>query len=112
MGISFSIFFLKTVTGKQVEDYISKNAGIDLSKIFDEYLRTTMIPTLEYKIVGYNLSYRWINVVKGFNMPLKINFKGPQWIKPTEQWKTLSMYPEGKINFYIDDNFYIKTAKL
>ena len=105
-------FYHKTVTGKQVEDYISKNAGIDLSKIFEEYLRTTMIPTLEYKIVGYNLSYRWINVVMGFNMPLKINFKGPQWIKPTEQWKTLSMYPEGKINFYIDDNFYIKTAKL
>ena len=36
-------FYHKTVTGKQVEDYISKNAGIDLSKIFDEYLRTTKI---------------------------------------------------------------------
>jgi aminopeptidase N len=105
-------FYHQTVTGKQVEDYISKNAGIDLSKIFDEYLRTTMIPTLEYKIAGYNLSYRWANVVKGFNMPLKINFKGRQWVKPTEQWKTLSMYPEGKINFYVDDNFYINKKKV
>ena len=105
-------FSHKTVTGKQVEEYISKNAGIDISKIFDQYLRTTMIPILEYKIVGYDVSFRWTNVVKGFNMPLKINFKEQMWIKPTEQWKTLRMYPEGKIKFGVDDNFYIKTNKV
>ncbi|HEY8690055.1 MAG TPA: M1 family metallopeptidase [Chitinophagaceae bacterium] len=105
-------FYHQTVTSKQVEDFINKNSGIDLSKVFDQYLRTTMIPTLEYKFDGYDLSYRWTNVVKGFNMPLKINFKKQVWIKPTEQWKTLHMYPEGKINFAIDDNFYIKTNKV
>ena len=105
-------FYHQTVTGKQVEEYMSKNSGIDLSKIFDQYLRTTMVPTLEYKINGYDLSYHWTNVVEGFNMPLKINFKNQVWIKPAEQWKTLHMYPEGKINFAVDDNFYIKTNKV
>ena len=82
-------FYHQTVTTKQVEDYINKESKIDFSKVFDQYLRTTQIPVLEYKIDGYKLSYRYTNCVKGFNLPLKINFKTEQWIKPTEQWKTL-----------------------
>ena len=42
-------FYHKTVTTKQVEDYISKESGKDFSKIFDQYLRTTKIPVLEYR---------------------------------------------------------------
>jgi len=104
-------FYHKTVTTKQVEDYISKQAKHDFSKIFDQYLRTIQIPVLEYKIDGYKLLYRYTNCVKGFNMPLKIKFKTEQWIKPTEQWKTLDLYPEGDNSFSVDPNFYIKTKK-
>ena len=42
-------FKLQTVTTQQVEQYISAKSGIDLSSIFNQYLRTTKIPTLEYK---------------------------------------------------------------
>ena len=105
-------FYHQTVTTKQIEDYISKTSGKALSKIFDQYLRTVMIPTLEYKVRGYDLTYRWTNVVKGFNMPLKINFKGERWIIPSEQWQTLKLYPEGNATFSADNNFYINTNKL
>ena len=69
-------FYHQTVTGKQIEEYISKTSGIDFSKVFDQYVRTTQIPVLEYKVKGNKLSYRWTKCVKGFNMPLKINFGG------------------------------------
>ena len=105
-------FYHQTVTTKQVEDYISNQSGINFSKVFDQYLRTIKIPTLEYKINGYDLSYRWTNCVPGFNMPVKINFKGERWIKPTEQWKAVHMYPEGKIDFSVDENFYINTNQI
>jgi aminopeptidase N len=105
-------FYHQTVTSRQIENYINKNSGKDFSKVFDQYLRTTRIPTLEYKIEGYSLKYRWINCVKGFKMPLKIFFKHEQWVTPSEQWKTLSMYPEGEINFSVDKNFYINVNKL
>ena len=95
-----------------VKDYISKQAKHNFSKVFDQYLRTTQIPVLEYKIDGYNLTYRYTNCVKGFDLPLKINFKTAQWIKPTEQWKTLNLYPEGDNSFSVDSNFYIKTKKV
>ncbi|MGF2414582.1 MAG: M1 family metallopeptidase, partial [Ferruginibacter sp.] len=100
-------FYHQTVTTKQVEDYISKQSKFDFSKIFDQYLRTIQIPVLEYKIEGYKLSYRYDSCVKGFNLPLKINFKTAQWIKPTEKWQTLNLYPEGEVNFSVDPNFYI-----
>ncbi|HTB99173.1 MAG TPA: M1 family metallopeptidase [Ferruginibacter sp.] len=105
-------FYHQTVTTKQIEDYISKESHINFSKVFDQYLRTTQIPVLEYKIKDHTLSYRWTNCVKGFNMPITVNFKGTWPIKPTEQWKTISMYPEGRVNFSIDRNFYIKTKKV
>jgi aminopeptidase N len=105
-------FYHQTVTTKQVEDYINRESKINFSKVFDQYLRTTQIPVLEYKINGYKLSYRYTNCVKGFNMPLKITFKTEQWIKPTEKWKTLNLYPEGDNSFTVDPNFYIKTKKV
>jgi aminopeptidase N len=105
-------FYHKTVTSKQVETYISQKAGKDLSKVFDQYLRTTKIPVLEYKQNGYAIEFRWTNCVKGFAMPLRITFKGEKWIKPTAQWQKLSMYPEGDSTFTIDRNFYIQTKKV
>ncbi len=107
-----SKFYHKTVTTKEVEDYISKESKKDFSKVFDQYLRTTEVPVFEYKIEGYKLTYRYDSCVAGFNMPLKIHFKTDQWIKPTEKWQTLNMYPEGDINFAVDKNFYIKTKKV
>ena len=106
------IFYHQTVTTKQIEQYISTQSKIDFSKIFDQYLRTTQIPVLEYKQHGYQLQYRYINCVRGFNLPLKINFKGQPWIKPTTNWQTLSLYPEGDNSFSVDPNFYINTKKV
>ncbi len=105
-------FYHQTVTTKQIEDYISKQSKHNFSKVFDQYLRTTQVPVLEYKIDGYKLSYRYTNCVKGFDLPLKIKFKTEQWIKPTEQWKTLNLYPEGDNSFTVDLNFFIKTKKV
>ncbi|MBL0182981.1 MAG: M1 family metallopeptidase [Chitinophagaceae bacterium] len=104
-------FYHQTVTTKQVEDYISTQSKIDLSKLFDQYLRATQIPVLEYKVEGNKLSYRYTNCIKGFNLPLKVKFKTEQWIKPTEEWKTLNLYPEGDNSFTVDPNFYIITKK-
>lgn len=105
-------FYHQTVTGKQVEEYISKTSGIDFSKVFDQYVRTTQIPVLEYKVNGNKLSYRFTDCVKGFNMPLKINFGGERWISPAEKWKTLKIKKGEPAVFNADRNFYIRTKQL
>ncbi len=102
-------FWHQTVMGKQVEDYISAQAGMNLSKVFDQYLRTTMVPTLEYRISGDTLSYRWANVVPGFDMPIRVTLDWPTWslIKPTETWQTATVHLGNPSDFRVDDNFYV-----
>jgi aminopeptidase N len=102
-------FYHQTVTTKQIEDYISKNAGVDLSKVFTQYLRTTQIPQLSYY---YNddktkLYYRWDSCITGFNMPLTLIHNNKTLrISPTQQWKSLN-----DVSFFdtswIENNFYI-----
>jgi len=102
-------FWHQTVTGKQIEDYISTQSGIDLSKVFEQYLNTTMIPEFDYYIKGKKLHYRWANVVTAFNMPLKITLKENvySFINPTTQWKTTTLDSDALENFAVDNNFYV-----
>ncbi len=53
-----STFRHQTVTGAQIEHYISAESGVDLSKVFDQYLRTPRPPTIEYRVDGASLAYR------------------------------------------------------
>lgn len=107
-------FYHQTVTTQQVENYISDKAGKDLSKIFDQYLRNTQVPLLQYKIENNVVSYRWDSCVAGFNMPLKVSFGNKEkWIKPTTEWQTVK--PGGGYDgstFMVNRNFYIRTRKL
>jgi len=105
-------FYHQTVTTQEVENYINKRSGKKLQKIFDQYLRNAKLPVLEYKLDGYTLSYRYAECIDGFNMPLKINFKGTRWINPAKEWKTLSLYPEGDKTFSVDRNFFILTKEV
>ncbi len=107
-----SNFYHQTVTSKQIENYINQQSGIDFSKVFDQYLRTIQIPILETKLIDHNLSYKYSNCVKGFNMPLKISFDREQWIKPTADWQTLKGIKTNYNKFSVDVNFYIKTKKV
>jgi aminopeptidase N len=107
-----STFYHQTVTSTMVEQYIEKKSGKKLDKIFDQYLRTKQVPVFEYKVEGNSLTYRYDSCLKGFDMPLKINFKGVRWIKPTTEWETLVLYPKGDNKFSVDPNFYINAKKV
>jgi aminopeptidase N len=105
-------FYHKTVTTKEIEDYISTNSKMDLAKIFDQYLRTTMIPVFEYKIKAGELHYRYNNVVDGFDMPIKVSLgKKTQWIKPNQQWQKMNIDSSVDTDFTIDRNFYVIHSK-
>ena len=107
-------FYHQTVTTKQIENYISKNAGIDLSKVFDQYLRTTQVPQLSYyySTDKKQVYYRWDSCIKAFNMPLTLihNNKSLR-IYPTQQWKSLN-----DVSFFDTEwtweNYYIRIKEV
>jgi aminopeptidase N len=101
-------FWHQTVTTQQIESYISSKAGIDLSKAFDQYLRTTKIPLLRYSVNGKTLSFNYDRVVKGFAMPLRVTINGKERvITPTEATQTLE-FPEDIQTFEVNRNFYVE----
>jgi aminopeptidase N len=102
-------FFHKVVSGTEVEAYFSKATGIDLSKVFDEYLTTTMIPQLQYRISGSTLTYKWADVVPGFAMPVKVSLSdgATSLIHPTESWQTAKLSLKSPDTFHVDENFYV-----
>jgi aminopeptidase N len=104
-------FYHKTVDSKEVEGYFTKQSGTDLSKIFEQYLRTTKIPQLEYKIEGNKLSYRWANCIPGFAMPVRIAGTG-DWLRPAAEWKDRPIISDMKSKgLMIDKNFYVTVKK-
>ena len=105
-------FWHQTVTTGQIESYLSKRAGIDLSKVFDQYLRTTKIPLLQYKTDGNKLSFKYDRVVPGFAMPLRLNINGKEiTLTPNETLQTLTL-PEEIQTVVVNRNFYIDAETL
>ncbi|MGB5369642.1 MAG: M1 family aminopeptidase, partial [Flavobacteriaceae bacterium] len=106
-------FYHQTVTTQQIENYIGEKSGLYLSKVFDQYLRTTMVPVFEYQIGDGNvLKYRYTDVVDGFDMPLRVYIDGEAlWLYPTATWKTENADPNAS-TFKVDLNFYVEKKEI
>jgi len=103
-----------TVRTQDIEHYISTVSGINFAPVFDQYLRTTQIPTLEYYKEGSTLYYRWGKVVEGFSMPVELQLGLTMTVlTPSTDWKQLRIseadYAKG---IQVNPNYYVLTAKV
>ncbi len=114
-------YWHKTVTTAEIEDFISKRTGFRLSKVFDQYLRTIQIPTLEYYLTQEGgsqiLYYRWANCIAGFNMPILLpGNSNPKYglMLATEKWQKMrtNFKADEDISKYMDKNFYVNYHKV
>ena len=105
-----SEFYHQTVDTKQIEEFISSKIGFDLTTFFDQYLRDIRIPNLEYSISDGLLTYRWIDVIDDFTMPLEIEVLGENiWIYPTTKKKSIEINSD---RIKIDRDYYVKSVKI
>ena len=83
-------FYHQIVTSAQVEEYISKFAGYDFVPLFNQYLRTTQIPRLQWHIKDKKLYYRFVDAVAGFSLPLRVTTgKKSEVLTVTTEWQTI-----------------------
>lgn len=103
-------FFHQTVTGEQVENYITEQVGVDLSSFFDQYLRTTQIPKLVVKHGNKSLRFKFENCDGDLSFPVKllVNDK-PVWVTPTTNESTKALDVEIK-SVAVDRNFYLESS--
>ncbi|MGY4385340.1 aminopeptidase N [Pedobacter sp. UYP24] len=108
-------FYHKTVSTNQIETYISRFTGLKLNKFFDQYLRKTSLPILEYNITTTGkLNYRWVTEVSGFQMPIKVTLKDAIYsiIYPTNKWKSIVLDKNiSNQNFKVQPEYFISLKK-
>jgi len=103
-------FYHQTVTTADIIGYINKQSGLNLTSIFDQYLRYKNIPTLEFRFEKDQLLARWISDVNGFSMPVKIRTKDGtyQFFTLGTSFTHVNLVSATKDNLEVDTfNYYI-----
>ncbi len=107
-------FKYKTIMTEDVVAYFNQHTGMNLTPIFNQYLRHTAIPTLELKFdeSAGTVAYRWKVDEPGFAMPVRVAKKDNwQIIQATTDWKTMPTTLK-KDDFDVATDFYfVNVAK-
>lgn len=103
----------KVTTSAEVERFISTFCGMDLTKVFDQYLRTTKVPELQWTIRNGLLWTRWANTVPDLKMPVRITVGGqPQrTISVGTAWSAHSGKVAEDATLTVDPGWYISTTR-
>ncbi|UAB86290.1 M1 family metallopeptidase [Zunongwangia sp. SCSIO 43204] len=99
----------KIIDTKTVEDFFDKPIKTDLKPVFDQYLRHTRIPELQFRKEGKTFAYRWRADAEGFNMPVDVFIDGKETrLKPTMEWKKLDKKVSSEDAIKLNDlEFYV-----
>ena len=108
-------FKYQTIMTTDMIAFFNKETGLDLTTIFNEYLRHAEPPTLELKFdeAAGTVSYRWQAGEQAFAMPILVGQKDHwQKIQPvTSQWNTLKTTLKKDDFDVATDLYYVKVSK-
>ena len=98
----------KIIDTETVLAYFNEKTGLDLTSVFNQYLRHTSIPKLEMKIDNYKLCYRWKATEPNFEMPVDIKIKGEKIrINATSKWVKSRIVVESLKDIEIQKNDFL-----
>ena len=110
----FQHFKYQNIMTEDVVRYFNEKLGMDLTAIFDEYLRQDDLPVLELRFdeSAGSVAYRWKAHETAFAMPIRVGSPDHwQVVKPTAAWQTLKT-PIKKEDFQIPaDLYYVWVAR-
>ncbi|MFT4112525.1 M1 family metallopeptidase [Silvibacterium sp.] len=110
----FQEFKYHNIMTEDVVTYFNHETGMNLTPIFNQYLRHADIPTLElfFDPSQGTVSYKWRVDEADFAMPILVGEKGKwQRITPTEQWQTMKTSLTKDQFDVATDLFYVNVAK-
>ena len=107
-------FKYQNIMTEDVVAYFNQQTGMNLTPLFDQYLRHTAIPTLELKFneADGTVDYRWQADEPDFAMPIRVGKKTDwQIIQPTTYWQTMKT-PLKKNEFEVaTDLYFVNVSK-
>jgi aminopeptidase N len=109
-------FKYQTIMTTDMVAFFNQQTGMNLTPVFNEYLRHGSIPVLELRFdeTANTVSYRWNAEEKDFAMPVRVGQKEHwQMVYPTtSKWKTLSSSLKKNDFDVATDLYYINVSKL
>jgi len=107
-------FKYQNIMTEDVVAYFNQYTGMNLTPVFDQYLRRTDIPMLEmlFDTPAGTVMYKWRADEDEFAMPVGVGKPG-QWqiIHPTTHWQVMTT-PLKKDEFEVDtDHYYVNVDK-
>ena len=105
-------FKYQNIMTEDVVGYFNQQTGMNLTPVFDQYLRHTALPALELKFdeAAGTVSYRWKADEAGFRMPIRVGSKDHwQIVQPTAEWQTMKT-PLKKDEFEVATDLYFVTV--
>ena len=119
-GMCDTTFKMKNIGYADVEKYFSTRLQLNLAPVFEQYLKFSKIPVLEYKLKKlkkgeFDLSYRWVTDVKNFAMP--VIFSTPlninERLNANNDFQTTRIKLKKEVDFKVKENLmYIETRKI
>ena len=77
---------------KDVIDFFNSETGIFLTPVFNQYLRYTSIPVLEFKQHKKYLEYRWKTEEPDFEMPVEVKIYDKKYrFNVTNKWQIIRL---------------------
>jgi aminopeptidase N len=109
-------FKYRNIMTEDIVQYFNQQTGMNLTPIFDQYLRHAALPVLELKWseAEGTVAYRWKADEAAFQMPVRVGTKDDrrQILRPTAEWQTLKT-PLKKDEFEVaTDLYYVNVSKL
>ncbi len=101
-------FYHKTIYSQQLEQFSSNFFELDLAPYFDQYLRHSAIPTLEYRLEKNKISYRLVADVEDLEMPIRL-VQPEKWIDADQSWKEFKFKKASELEaLVVDPNFLVE----
>jgi aminopeptidase N len=107
-------FKYQTIMTEDIVAYFNQKTGMNLTPVFDQYLRHTALPVLEliFDETSKSMRYRWRADESGFAMPVRIGTNDNwQTIQPTTDWQQMKTELKKEEFQVATDLYYIDVKK-
>lgn len=103
----------KIIGTETVVAFFNAESQMNLTPIFDQYLKFAAIPVLEFRKKGNGFEYRWKADVANFDMPVDAIYNQKEIrLFPTPDWKKLNSSIKKLSSLEVlTDQFYINVSK-
>ncbi|APG60005.1 M1 family metallopeptidase [Christiangramia salexigens] len=104
----------QVITTQDTEAFFNDAIDTDLSPIFDQYLRNSALPVLQFKKDKGNIFYRWKADVTNFKMPVDVFINSKEIrLTPDKEWKKLENKKAKLDQIQLNElEFYVALQKL